>query len=79
MLAPCALKASATHYPDTPRLHEAMGGEHQEEFLIAMVTDIAEIEDINTWTVVRKYSLPKGENLLPSTWALNSNNILLEE
>ena len=69
MLAPYELKASVIHDPDTPRLHEAVGEDHQEEFIIAMGKDIAEIKELNTWTVVRKSSLPKGANLLPSTWA----------
>ena len=69
MLATYALKVSATYDPATPRLHEALGGEHQEEFLIAMGKDIAELEEINTRKVVRKSSLPKVANLLPSTWA----------
>ena len=69
MLAPYELKASVIHDPDTPRLHEAVGEDHQEEFIIAMGKDIAEIKELNTWTVVRKSSFPKGANLLLSTWA----------
>ena len=34
-----------------------------------MGKDIAELEELNTWTVVRKSSFPKGANLLLSTWA----------
>ena len=59
MLAPYALKASATHDPDTPCLHEAIGGEHREKFLIAMGKEIAELEELNTWTVVQKSSFAK--------------------
>ena len=70
MMAPHAMKASATHDPDTPRLHEAMRGEHRDEFLAAMGKEIAELESHGTWTVIRKESMPSGANLLPSTWAL---------
>jgi histone deacetylase 1/2 len=70
MMAPHAMKASATHDPDTPRLHEAMRGEHRDEFLAAMGKEIAELEAHGTWKIVRKESMPDGANLLPSTWAL---------
>jgi hypothetical protein len=70
MMAPHAMKASTTHDPDTPRLHEAMRGEHRDEFLAAMGKEIAELESHGTWTIVRKESMPAGANLLPSTWAL---------
>jgi hypothetical protein len=70
MMAPHAMKASSGHDPDTPRLHEAMRGEHRDEFLTAMGKEIAELESHGTWEVVRKESMPAGANLLPSTWAL---------
>jgi hypothetical protein len=70
MLAPHAMKASATHDPDTPRLHEAMRGDHRDEFLTAMGKEISELESHGSWTVVRKETMPDGANLLPSTWAL---------
>jgi len=69
MSHPHAMKASTTPDPDSPRLHEAMSGEHREEFLIAMSKEIEELESHGTWTVIKKSSLPRGANLLPSTWA----------
>ena len=36
MIHPHTMKASATVDPDSPRLHEAMHGEHREDFLKAM-------------------------------------------
>jgi hypothetical protein len=66
---PHAMKASTTPDPDSPRLHEAMSGEHREEFLAAMSKEIEELESHGTWTVIKKSSLPRGANLLPSTWA----------
>jgi hypothetical protein len=64
------MKASSTHDPDTPRLHEAMRGEHRDDFLAAMGKEISELEAHGTWSIVRKESMPLGSNLLPSTWAL---------
>ena len=68
MSHPHAMKASTSHDPDSPRLHEAMRGEHHEDFLVAMGKEIEELESHGTWTVVKKTSLPRGANLLPSTW-----------
>jgi hypothetical protein len=71
MLAPHAMKASATHNPDSPRLHEAMQGKHHGAFLAAMRKEISKLEaQHGTWQIVRKKSMPTGANLLPSTWAL---------
>ena len=33
---PYAMKASIMHDPDTPRLHEVMSSQHQDEFFTAM-------------------------------------------
>jgi hypothetical protein len=70
LLAPYAMKALAVHDPDSPRLHEAMQGDHRDEFLAAMGKEISELESHGTWTIVRKETMPDGANLLPSTWAL---------
>jgi hypothetical protein len=69
MRHPQAMKASSTHDPDSPRLHEAMKGEHHEDFLMAMGKEIQELEAHGTWMVVKKESLHHGANLPPSTWA----------
>ena len=66
---PHVMKAPMAHEPDTPCLHESMSGEHRDYFLSAMGKDIAELEQLNTWKVVKKTSIPRGANLLPSTWA----------
>jgi hypothetical protein len=70
--APHAMKASPVHDPDTPRLHEAMRGDHRDEFLAAMGEEIAALEAHKTWTIVRKETMPGGSNLLPGTWALKT-------
>jgi hypothetical protein len=72
MMAPHAMKESATHDPDTPRLHEAMRGENRDEFLVAMSEEIAALEAHGTWTVVKKETMSPGSNLLPGTWALKT-------
>jgi hypothetical protein len=70
VLAPHAMKASSTVDPDTPRLHEAMRGDHRDDFLAAMGEEIAALEAHRTWNIVRRDSMPAGSNLLPGTWAL---------
>ena len=72
LLAPHAMKASPFPDPNTPRLHEAMQGDHREEFLTAMGEEIAALETLKTWTIVRKETMPSGANLLPGTWALKT-------
>ena len=46
-----------------------MSGEHRDYFLITMGKYITELEQRNTWKVVKNTSLPCGSNLLPSSWA----------
>jgi hypothetical protein len=70
MMAPHAMKASATHDPDSLRLHKVMRGEYRNKFLTAMGKEFSKLEAHGTWKIVRKESMPKGANLLPSTWAL---------
>ena len=70
---PHAMKASMTHNPDTYRLYEAISDEHLDDLPSAMVKCIADLEQRNTWKVVKKTSLPLGANLLPSTWAFKIN------
>jgi hypothetical protein len=71
VMAQCPqLFKSKTKDPDTPMLHEALAGPHQEEFLKAMRNEIKELEEHDTWTVVKRSRLPEGANVLLSTWAL---------
>ena len=66
---PQLMKAKSND-PDLPQLHEALAGPYREEFREAMRNEIKELEEHNTWTVVRRDQLPEGANVLPSTWAL---------
>ena len=70
---PHAMKPSTTHDPDTSCLYETMSGEHREDLLTAIGKDISELEQMNTWKIVKKNSLPRGANLLPSTWDFKIN------
>jgi hypothetical protein len=51
MMVPHAMKASSTHDPSSPRLHEAMRSKDQDEFLIAMGKEIAELKSHGTWAI----------------------------
>jgi hypothetical protein len=67
---PSLLKASKSKSdPDLPTMHEALSGPHRAEFLEAMRTEIQELEDHDTWTVISRNQVPEGANILPSTWA----------
>ncbi len=66
---PSAFKASKTRDPDTPNFGEAMAGPYKDEYIKAMETEVGELEEHNTWTVVPLSSIPEGANILPSTWA----------
>jgi hypothetical protein len=71
------MKASATHDPDTPRLHEAMRSNQRDKFLTVMGKEIAKLESHETWTMIRKETMPDSANLiLPSTWALKIKQYL---
>jgi hypothetical protein len=60
ILAPHATKDSATHDPDTPRLHETMHSDNCDKFLSAMGEESAVLEVHGTWTEVRKATMPQG-------------------
>ncbi len=65
---PNILKAT-TPDPDTPTLTEALSSPHREEFLVAMRKEIQQLENHKTWRIMDRSKLPKGINVLPSTWA----------
>ena len=68
--SPWLMKAAYGTDPDQPSLHEAMRGEHREDFLAAMTKEISALEKHGTWTVIRRDSMPDGCKALPGTWAL---------
>ena len=66
---PHTMKSSMTHDPHTPWFNEAMSGKHRDDFLVAMGKYIKELEQRNTWKVVKKTSITCGTNQLPSIWS----------
>ena len=71
----CAKKG---HDPDTPSLMEAMTGQHRDEFLDSMQTEINELGHHCTWEVVQRANFPlvkqpdgtmKTPQVLLGTWA----------
>jgi len=68
-MVPHLMKASRQHDPDTPNLHQALSGDHRDDFLEAMSEEISQLEAHGTWTIVRRSSVPEGANIISSTWA----------
>ena len=64
-----ALKATKHHDADTPTLRQAMCGPYAQQFKEGMVEEIANLTKIGTYEGVLRSSLPKGTNVIPSTWA----------
>ena len=68
--APMALKATkGKKDPDSPNYREAMTGPHRVEFEKAMIKEMRELEARGAWTGVLRSSVPKGEQIVPLTWA----------
>jgi hypothetical protein len=64
--------------PDTPNIKEALGGPHRDGFLEAMKTEIQELVDHGTWSVIKRSDIvpvkqPDGTfktpQIIPTTWA----------
>jgi hypothetical protein len=55
--------------PDTPTLSSVLGGPNRVELFKALQTEIKELDQHGTWTVVTRESLSAKLNVLPSTWA----------
>ena len=54
---------------DTPNYQMAMASPDQEGYIEAMKVEITALEKQNTWELCERKMLPKGANVLPSTWA----------
>lgn len=67
---PLALKSKKQDDPDLPSYRDAMAGEHREQFQEAMTAEIEQLEEHKTWNVMKKSAVPKGANVLPTTWVL---------
>jgi hypothetical protein len=53
---------------DTPNYQMAMSGTDKEGYLTAMEAEVKALEGQNTWQLIERQKLPKGANVLPSTW-----------
>ena len=55
--------------PDLPTWHQVMAGPHKEAFQKGMDHEINQLVKKDTWTEVRRSTLPAGANVIKSTWA----------
>ncbi len=70
--SPWALKAKAVRDPDLPSLREALSGPYSEQFWKAMDKEIDCLEDMKTWDVVPRSTIPKVMTAIPGPWALRT-------
>lgn len=68
MADPIAFKASTD--PDTMYYHEAISAPDKDQFLKAIVDEVNAHIDGNHWKLVPRESVPKGEKILDSVWAM---------
>ena len=62
---PLCYKTKSKNDADLPNYHEAMTGEHSEEFKKAMDSELEGLIKRNTWSLV-----PRGNHkVIPGTWA----------
>ena len=70
--------------PDTPIMREALSGLYWEQFLDAMETEITELEDHDTWDVMKRNDIQPTEltdgtieipQVIPSTWVYRIKRI----
>jgi hypothetical protein len=55
--------------PDYPTYAEAMSGPYKDKFQAAQTKEISELERKETWVKVDRSSLPKGTQIIRTTWA----------
>jgi hypothetical protein len=68
--APWSLTAKkGKNDPDYPTYAEAMSGPYREHFIAGMQKEIAELERKDTWVKVDRSSVPKGTQIIRTTWA----------
>ena len=66
---PSALSGKKANDPDTPTYREAIFGEHGEEYWTAMKNEIEALVKRQTWDIMTRNQVPKGEPIVPGTWA----------
>ena len=47
---------------DSPGIIEALTGPYRTEFLTTMQTEVEELENHNTWTIMERCNIPEEEN-----------------
>jgi hypothetical protein len=68
--APWSLTAKkGKNDPDYPTYAEAMAGPYRDKFIEGQKKEIAELEAKGTWERVDRSSLPKGTEVIRTTWA----------
>ena len=75
---PWMFKAKTKNDPDTPGIKEALSGKYRTEFLQGMANEITELENHDTWELIKKSDIKpiKDKNgketlppIVPLTWA----------
>ena len=66
---PATLATKRSTDPDTPTYRDAVFGEHGHEYWKAMLAEIEALTKRNTWDVLPRGQVPKGESIVPGTWA----------
>ena len=71
-------KSKSKTDPDTPGIIEALTGKYRDEFIQGMANEIAELENHDTWEVVKRSEIKPVKNedgtetipsVIPLTWA----------
>ena len=55
---------------DTPTLRQVLARPYKEEFMAAMRSEIKELKEHNTWTVIKRSDVLPDKQVIPGTWAL---------
>ena len=66
---PTALASKRSTDPDTPTYRDAVFGDHGHEYWKAMLAEIEALTKRDTWDVLPRDQVPKGESIVPGTWA----------
>ena len=68
-ISPAAFKAHKKLDPDQPGLLEALSGPESQQWSDAMDEEVVNLEKRNTWEVIQANQVPKGQKVIPGTWA----------
>ena len=68
-ISPATFKAHKKLDPDQPGLLEALSGPESQQWSDAMDEEVVNLEKRNTWEVIQANQVPKGQKVIPGTWA----------